>query len=204
MKRLTTIAVLLLLAWCASGCSWVTGVVGTQIHVRSTTRSLREQVLGVYDDVAEEVFMLAGVRAVDPMSGRPAPPPPMSESERLALEARRRIEFNRDDMLLLKRQGYIGESNRAEPVLIEEACARLRERDPWLLALVEAITAEERTDREAIRRRIMQITPVLQADDGDGMLRAILADRYRIEADPGMRIQLPDGNWTVKGAQDGG
>ena len=187
------------LALMANGCAWITKLVSTEIVVVSSTRSLRQQVLGVYDQVGEEVYSLAGVRAVDPVTGQATAPPPMTESERRVLAARRRMEFNRDDVHTFMQRQYVGEANTGTLEFFEDHKARLEADDPWLYALIAEIVAQENEDREAILQRIMAVTPQLAGENGEQDARAILADRYRMEAQPGTRVQLSNGDWQTKG-----
>ncbi len=182
------------------GCGIFRRAVGVQIEVSGAQRTLEEQILGSFEQVAEEVFLLAGVRSIDPLTGEPSAPPPMTESRRRALQARRRMEFNRDDILMFKRRGYAGEANDARLTIFEEAVELLAEPQPRLSQLVHELAAEENEDRATIVARIVETTPELTGATGESEVRRILASRYRQEAAPGMRVQLPNGDWvTVSG-----
>ena len=126
MRATRRVTVLLTAALLAGGCSWLGGLVGTQVEVKGSQRSLEEQVMGAFDQVGQEVYVLAGVRSVDPVSGAPKAPPPMTESESRALAARRRMEFNRDDVLSFKRQAVAGESSDGLLVTFPDAMDRLK------------------------------------------------------------------------------
>ncbi len=188
------------LAATAGGCSWLGGLVGAKIEVRGGQQSLEEQVLGAFDQVGQEVYVLAGVRSVDPVSGAPAPPPPMTESESLALSARRRMEYNRDDILSFERQGVAGEANDGLVVTFPDAMEKLKADDPRRYALVTDVVREENEDRAVVMQRIVDTNPELSGEQGLGQVRSILAARYRQDAEPGMKVQLPDGTWTTKGS----
>ena len=193
-------AALLCLAapYCCGGCGLFSGLVGAQIVVKTQTQSLREQVLGYYADLGKEVYVLAGVRSIDPVSGQPKPPPRMTASEKRALEARRSIEFNRDDVLAFKQAGYLGEGRDGSLVFFADQQEKLKSEAPWLYGLVRDVAQQENRDRLAVMQRIIEITPELQGEEGPEMLRAILAEKYRQEAEPGMKVQLPDGSWQTK------
>jgi hypothetical protein len=184
----------------AGGCSWFGGLVGTQIEVKGGQRSLEEQVLGAFDQVGQEVYVLAGVRSVDPISGAPEPPPPMTESESRALSARRRMEYNRDDVLSFKRQGVAGEANDGLLATFPDAMEKLKAADPRRYSLVTDVVREENEDRAVVMQRIVDTNPELSGEQGLAQVRSILADRYRQESEPGMKVQLPDGTWTTKGS----
>jgi len=193
LRALLAVAVLT-----AAGCSWLGGMVGTQIRV-GERRSLEEQVLGAFDQVADEVYVLAGVRSVDPISGAPTAPPPMTQSEARALAAGRRMEFNRDDVLAFKREGLVGEGNDALLTAFPDAMARLATEDPRRHALVQEVVREENEDRRTIMQRIVDTNPDLIGAEGLDQVRRILAARYRQEAEPGTMVQLPDGSWIARG-----
>ncbi len=181
----------------ATGCG-PGGLIGTDIRVRGAQRSLEEQVLGAYDHVGEEVYLLAGVRAVDPVTGEPSPPPPMTESERRALAARRRMEFNRDDIRQFRREGLVGERNDGLLELFAPGMEELARDDPDRHELVVAVVEEENADRLVVMERIVRTNPDLRGQEGMEAVRRILASRYRREAEPGAMVQEPDGSWTVK------
>jgi hypothetical protein len=204
MRRNRTAVKLCALAavlWAAGGCgTLLSRMVGTQILVKSSRMSLREQVLGSYDEVGNEVFMLAGVRSVDPVSGAPAAPPRVTESEQSALDARRSMEFNRDDVQRFKRARYVGEGRDGKLVFFSEEKDRLAQEDPWLCKLVEDVTREENSDRERIMQRILETTPELTDEKGRSAVGQILAEKYRQEAETGVKVQDPEsGQWTIKG-----
>lgn len=180
------------------GCS-MAGLVGTEIEIRGTRRSLQEQVLGSYEQIGEEVYLLAGARSVDPLTGTPSPPAPMTASEERALAARRRMEFNRDDVLAFKRDRIVGEGRDGLLAVFEERVAELEQADPRRAALVRAIVAEENEDRLTIMRRIVQTTPELRGEQGLESVRRILAARYAQQSPPGTLVQRADGTWAVKG-----
>lgn len=181
------------------GCGLFGGVVGTRIVVKGRHTTLREQVLGSFEELEDEVYLLAGVRAVDPVSGAPKAPPEMTESEQRALAARRSMEFNHDDVLSFKRAGHVGEGSDGLLVFFDGRKSELQAADARLSRLVSGITAEENNDRLVIMRRIVETTPGLDGPAGFETVGRILAERYRQEAEPGMRVQLPDGSWAVKG-----
>ncbi len=183
----------------ATGCGGLGGLVGTRIRVKGAYPSLEEQVLGAWERTGQEVLLLAGVRSVDPMTGRPQPPSPMTESERQALQARRRMEFNRDDIARFRQAGHVGEGRDGMLVPLEEQVEQLRDDDQRLYDLVRALTDEENQDRLTVMERIVRTNPDLQGEEGLETVRQILAARHRQEAEAGTRIQMPDGRWTVKG-----
>ena len=197
IRRLTrpTLTAALLLLW---GCGGLGGMVATEIEVEGGQRTVEEQVLGSFEHIGEEVYLLAGVRAIDPMTGAPSPPRPMTASEARALTARRRMEFNRDDILRFQREGYVGEGNLGLPAAFAERVDDLAESDPRRARLVLEVVEEESEDRLTVMQRIVDTMPELKGRDGLLAVRQILAARYRDEAEPGTQVQLADGTWMTK------
>ncbi|MBS3763243.1 MAG: DUF1318 domain-containing protein [Planctomycetes bacterium] len=200
--KLAGLTVALLIVFLGSGCGNIlSGLIGTEIEVRSTRQSLREQVLGSYTRIGEEVYFLTGVRAVDPVTGEPEPPPEMTESKRKVLAARRRMEFNRDDITRFKIKGYVGVGNDAKLVFFGPQKSQLREQKAWMFNLVQSVVEEENEDREIVIQRILTTTPELVGETGRRAVEKILADKYRQESDSGVMVQLPDGKWVAKGKE---
>ncbi|MHC4789498.1 MAG: DUF1318 domain-containing protein [Planctomycetota bacterium] len=183
----------------ACGCNAFGGLIGTTVEVRGGRRSLEEQILGSFDHIGDEVYLLAGVRAIDPVSGAPTPPRPMTRSEARALAARRRMEFNRDDVLEFKAAGYVGEGSDGLLVAFDDRMAELMADSPRRFQLVEDVAGEENQDRLVIMQRIVETNPELSGSEGLAAVGRILAGRHRQEAAPGTRVQLPDGIWTTRG-----
>jgi hypothetical protein len=187
------------LASLACGCGMLSGLVGTRVEVRGARQTLEEQVLGSFARLGEEVFLLAGVRSVDPITGVPEAPPPMTASEARALAARRRMEFNRDDVRAFLRAGYVGERNNWQLVTLREPMIRLDTEDPRTARLLREIVEEENADRRVILQRLVDTTPELDGQGGLAAAARVMAAAYRREAETGVNVQLPDGAWLRKG-----
>lgn len=196
VRRTVSVIAAALLGASLCGCGLWQGLVGVRIEVQGGGRTLEEQVLGAFEQTGEEVYLLAGVRSIDPASGEPAPPPPMTESKAEAVRARRRMAFNLDDVLAFKRDGLAGEGRDALLVVFEGALAGL---DPRHCRLVEEVCAEENADRRVLMERIVQTTADLSGEDGPRAVRAILSSYNRQHGEPGTRVQLPDGSWATAG-----
>ena len=182
----------------AAGCNWLGGMVGTEIEVTGGQRSIEEQVLGSFEQLGEEVYLVAGVRSVDASTGRPSAAPPTTAGEQRALEARRRMEFNRDDVQRFLREGYLGEGNDGLPAIFGEALDGAPRDEPRLVQLIKDIYQEEAADRRVIMQRIVDTTPGLKGEAGMETVGRVLAARFRQEAPPGTPIQTPDGQWTTR------
>jgi hypothetical protein len=192
------ILVTVTLATGSGGCGSLGWLVGASIDVRGAHRTLEDQILGAFEHIGQEVYLLAGVRSVDPMTGVPQAPRPMSAAEAAAIRARQRMEYNRDDLVQFERDGFLGEANDASVAVLAEGTAALREQNPRLHDLVRALAAEENEDRLVVMRRIAATNPDLHGEDGLGTVRRVLASRYREAAPAGAAVQLRDGTWSVK------
>ena len=179
------------------GCGIWGGLLGTEIEIRGGQRSLEQQVLGAFEQLGDEVYVLAGVRAVDPVTGAPTAPPPMTRSEARALDARRRMEFNLDDVREFLRLACVGEANDGSLVIFGDELEELRASDPRRSALVEAVVAEEDEDRLLIMQRIVDTNPGLKGEEGLRTVGRILAAKHRQDAEPGMKVQIPSGAWAA-------
>lgn len=197
-RLLIRISVLFLLV--LSGCrGGLGGLVATRIVVRGRGESLRSQVLGSYERMGGEVYMLAGVRSVDPVTGEVTPAPEMTDSQERALSARRRMEFNRDDVRWFKREQFVGESFDGRLVFLPGPDERLARRDPWLHRLIQEVVREENEDRGILVNRIVTTNPELEGESGAKTVWRIFAEKYRQEAESGMMVQTEDGAWVRKG-----
>jgi hypothetical protein len=188
----------------ACGCSYLGGLVGTQIEVKGGQRSLEEQVLGAFQQLGDEVYLLASVRSIDPVSGAPTAPPPMTRSEAGALRARQRMEFNRDDIAQFLRQGYVGEGSDGLLAPFPDQEEALKKADPRQFELVQAVAKEENEDRLTVMQRIVDTNPDLRGEEGLLTVKKVLAAKHREVAEPGTKVQLPDGTWAIKGPESPG
>lgn len=151
--------------------------------------ALENQILGTYNQVKEDVWMVASVRAANPDSQIT-----ISDEKRTVLNAIQNREFNKDDVEEFMREGLVGENARGY----------LEIRDPQKLAadaerqrLVEKIVAEENRDRQIIMQRIIDINPSIESSDLAEVEKAF-ANVNRENAKPGAWVQLPGGEWVKK------
>lgn len=170
------------------------GVAACSIHTpemkfTGEKTALENQILGTYNQVKEDVWMVASVRAANPDSQIT-----ISDEKRTVLNAIQNREFNKDDVDEFMREGLVGENARGY----------LEIRDPQKLAadaerqrLVEKIVAEENRDRQIIMQRIIDINPSIESSDLAEVEKAF-ANVNRENAKPGEWIQLPGGEWVKK------
>jgi len=151
--------------------------------------ALENQILGTYNQVREDVWMVASVRAANPDSQIT-----LSDEKRTVLTAIQNREFNKDDVEEFGRNGAVGEN--AKGFLEIRPLPRL-DNDPSYRKLVEDIVAEENRDRQIIMQRIMAINPSVQAT-GATEVEKVFAKLNRDNAKAGEWIQLPEGEWMKK------
>lgn len=151
--------------------------------------ALENQILGTYQQVEEDVWMVASVRAANPDSQIT-----LSEEKRAVLTAIQNREFNKDDIGEFRRDGVVGEN--AKGYLEIRPHERLNS-DPEYKKLVERIVAEENHDRAIIMQRIIDINPNLHAADR-AEVEKVFAKLNQDGVKSGEWIQLPDGEWVKK------
>jgi uncharacterized protein YdbL (DUF1318 family) len=153
--------------------------------------ALENQILGTYNQVKEDVWMVASVRAASPDSQIT-----LSEEKRAVLTAIQNREFNKDDIDEFKRAGAVGEN--AKGYLEIRPHERLSA-DAEYKKLVEQIVEEENGDRAIIMQRIIDINPNIQSSD-QAEVEKVFAKLNQDSAKPGEWIQLASGEWVKKGS----
>lgn len=151
--------------------------------------ALENQILGTYNQVKEDVWMVASVRAANPDSQIT-----LSEEKRAVLTAIQNREFNKDDIAEFKRDGAVGENAKG---WLEIRPQPQLQKDPEYKKLVERIVAEDNRDRQIIMRRIIDINPSVQTTDSTEVEK-VFAKLNRDSAKPGEWIQRPEGEWVKK------
>ena len=85
--------------FCITGCA--EKLVDVNVTIVDQKTALENQILGSYEELGNEVVVLASVRSVDE-KGKLKPVIEVPKGKRLALKAMQRQEFNRDDILEFK------------------------------------------------------------------------------------------------------
>ena len=93
-------------------------LVDVNVTVVDEKTALENQILGSYEELGNEMTLLASVRSVDE-SGKLKSVPEIPPGKRKAIRAMQRKEFNRDDIANFKKLGCAGESNDGLLVFIE-------------------------------------------------------------------------------------
>ncbi len=190
-KRWAGILAVALWALGGAGCS---SLVGVDVTVVDQKTALENQILGSYEELGNEMLLLASVRSVDE-DGKLKTVAEIPPGKMEAIRALQRQEFNRDDIQAFKADGVAGEGNEGLLVFFETEKTKS---DPKFKAFAQSIIAEENADRLAILERTVATNEAFA--DGDlPKVQRIFASLNRDNAKPGEKIQLEDGSWSVKG-----
>jgi hypothetical protein len=111
--------------------------------------ALENQVLGTYQELNQQVMLMASVRYIDP-SGQLKQAPELPPGKKTVVRALQRVSFNKDDLDRYKALGIIGENNEGGITLLEP-----EQVDPDQRAFVENLVKEENEDRRIIMGRII-------------------------------------------------
>jgi uncharacterized protein YdbL (DUF1318 family) len=175
------------------------------IKLSGERTTMENQILGSYEDMKEDVWMVASVRSTEP-----AQKMELSESKRQSLEAVNNRRFNKDDIDEFKQKQFVGEDNHGFLTILENLDAKIRQglgedTDPQKAQentaktrkLVEDIITEENADRKVIMQRVIELNENL-TDKDFAKVEQIFTKMNRDNAAPGDWIQQDDGAWTKK------
>jgi hypothetical protein len=177
--------------FCITGCA--EKLVDVNVTIVDQKTALENQILGSYEELGNEVLLLASVRSID-QEGRLKPVIEVPKGKRLALKAMQRQEFNRDDILKFKSTLCVGEGNDGLLKYFENE-RTLKDSD--YKKFVMAILKEENKDRLTIIERIVATNENF-SDKDLPKVQKISASLNRDNAHAGDKIQLDDGAWSTK------
>ena len=135
--------------FCITGCA--EKLVDVNVTIVDQKTALENQILGSYEELGNEVLLLASVRSLDE-EGKLKPVIEVPKGKRLALKAMQRQEFNRDDIREFKSTLCVGEGNDGLLKYFENE-RTLKDSD--YKKFVVAILKEENKDRLTILERIV-------------------------------------------------
>lgn len=142
------------------------------------------QLLGTYDELDDELALIASVRADDARVSA-------AGAHARALQARRRQLFNLDDLRELRRLGCVGEA--ADGRVEARACAAAGS-DGGLAARARRVAEQECADRATIIALALEADPTLTVADREALGR-IWAELIRTELPAGAWYQDAAGAW---------
>ena len=153
--------------------------------------ALENQVLGTYQELNQQVMLLASVRYIDP-KGKLKQTQELPPGKKDVVRALQRVSFNKDDLNRYKSLGIIGENNEGGITLLEPGKVEPADR-----AFVENLLKEENEDRAAIMSRIIETNETLSSTDLP-RVHKMFAALNRDKALKGELIQLDNGKWIQK------
>ena len=153
--------------------------------------ALENQVLGTYQELNQEVLLVASVRYIDP-KGKLQPTPEIPQGKKKVIRAIQRASFNKDDIDQFKRQGILGENNVGGLTLL---AADKVEADKK--AFVDNLVQEENADRTIIMQRVIETNEKLSEKDLP-RVQKMFAALNRDKAPVNDMIQLDGGQWVKK------
>ena len=156
--------------------------------------ALENQVLGTYQELNQQVMLVASVRYIDP-KGKLKQTQELPQGKKDVVRALQRVSFNKDDLNRYKSLGMIGENNEGGITLLEP-----KKVEPADRAFVDNLIKEENEDRLAIMSRIIETNETLSSADLP-RVHKMFAALNRDKALKGERIQLESGKWIQKEAQ---
>ena len=179
-----TLMILMIVGFIA-GCS----IKAPEVHVTGEMTALEKEVLGTYQEMEEDTWMIASTRAA-----RGDSEVRISPEKRKVLDALQEQKFNKDDIDEFKRKGYVGEDNNG---FLAVRPSESLEDDEAQLAFVQEIVEEENVDREIIMERVIELNDSLQKTKRDEIL-GIFAKMNQEGSPQGTWIQRADGTWVRK------
>lgn len=153
--------------------------------------ALENQVLGTYQELNQEVMLVASVRYIDPQ-GKLKQTKELPKGKKDVIRALQRVSFNKDDLNRYKRSGVIGENNEGGITLLTPEKIKPKDRE-----FVENLLKEENTDRVAIMNRVIETNETLTQKDLPKVY-AMFAALNRDKAVNGEWIQLESREWIQK------
>ncbi len=153
--------------------------------------ALENQVLGTYQELNQEVMLVASVRYIDPQ-GKLKQTKKLPQGKKEVIRALQRVSFNKDDVNRYKRSGAIGENNEGGITLLAPEKITSEDRE-----FVENLMKEENTDRVIIMNRVIQTNETLTKKDLPKVYN-MFAALNRDKAVIGEWIQLENGEWIQK------
>lgn len=183
-RTIIFLAAILALAF-LSNCSVKT----PEVTVTGEKTALENQVIGTYEKIEEETWVVASVRSNQAQGQRK-----ISPEQKRVLDAVQNRKFNKDEISEYKQKGYIGENNQG---LLELRPVLVLNEDAGLKKQVETLILEENQDREVVMNRVIEINPEAASAEREKIF-SIFAQMNRDSEAPGNWIQLTSGEWVKK------
>ncbi|MGE3938486.1 MAG: DUF1318 domain-containing protein [Nitrospirales bacterium] len=153
--------------------------------------ALENQVLGTYQELNQEVMLVASVRYIDP-KGKLKQTTELPPGKKEIAKALQRISFNKDDLNRFKAMGVLGENTEGGVTLLSSEKVPPEEK-----AFLENLLKEENEDRLVVMQRVVETNETLTPQDLP-RVHKMFAALNRDKALPGEWIQLETEQWVQK------
>lgn len=175
----------LIAAFILVGCS----IRAPEVQVTGEKTALEKEVLGTYEEMEEDTWMIASTRAA-----KTEDEVKISPEKKKVLEALQEQKFNKDDIEEFKREGFVGENNAGylELRLIDQL-----NNQPERMKFIQSIVEEENADRNIIMGRVIELNESLKKSN-KADIQAIFAKMNQENSPEGTWIQNTGGKWIRK------
>ena len=153
--------------------------------------ALENQVLGTYQELNQEVMLVASVRYIDP-KGKLKQTAELPPGKKEVTRALQRISFNKDDLIRFKKLGLVGENNKGGVSLLSPEKV-----PPEDNAFLDNLLKEENKDRLVVMRRVVETNETLTPQDLP-KVHNMFAALNRDKAAKGEWVQLENNTWVQK------
>ncbi len=153
--------------------------------------ALENQVLGTYQELNQEVMLVASVRYIDP-KGKLQPTAELPPGKKKVTRALQRISFNKDDLNHFKALGVVGENKDGGVSLLSPENVPAKDK-----AFLDNLLKEENEDRLSVMNRIVETNETLTSQDLP-KVHTMFAALNRDKAMKGEWIQLKNTQWVQK------
>ena len=160
-----------------------------EFNVTGEKTSLENQVLGAYQQIESDTWVIASTRSIG--SGQTTP---MSTRRRQVLEAVQNRKFNKDEIDEFKKDQVVGENNKGFLTILS---SEKYDSDENYRRVVDQVVKEENLDREVVYERIVAINQ--SAAEADQEERNQIFAKLNFDNSPtGTMIQKSDETWSEK------
>ena len=160
-----------------------------EVTVTGEKTALENQVIGTYEKIEQETWLVASVRSSGNQESRKISP----EQQRI-LDAVQNRKFNKDEINEFKREGVIGENSQG--FLEERPHPKMTENSEYRQRVLDLIK-EENHDREVIMNRVFELNDEAAKTSKDEVY-SIFAKMQRDNTESDCWVQLPSGDWVKK------
>ena len=159
-----------------------------EINIVGEKTSLENQILGNYEFIGKEKYLLVSVRTIPDDLNK------ISDKKKKSLLAYQNRLYNRDDYERFMDRNIIGELNTGYIDILNLDTIK---DDKTMVDYVKRLVKEENRDRKIIFNRIINITEGLTLSDLN-KVEQIFAKKFREEAKEGWMIEDTGGKWVKK------